>query len=104
MFPGIAQVHVEADGHHEAAFVIVNTAKMGFDAAVFVCAAALKVLRARDLETLIEIKDRVEDGVRTGDFDDRPIRKHSLHTLDEDAPFFLTVKIITHEESAAQQV
>src|ERR1035438_6868878 len=48
VLPGIAQVHVETDGHHYSAFVVVDAAPMGDEAVVLVGAPRAHVLRSEE--------------------------------------------------------
>src|ERR1035441_3730997 len=89
VFPGIAEIHVVADGDHQAAAIVVDAAPVGGTAlalVLFVDFAALQVLRARDLIALIEMEHRVEDGVLIGDVDDGTIGEHLLHAVHENPP------------------
>ena len=45
----------------------------------------------------------MEDGVVLGDVHDGPVRKDLLHGVHENFPFVGGVKIVAHEEAAAQQ-
>jgi hypothetical protein len=44
------------------------------------------------------------DGIGCRDILDRPIGKDRPHSLEEDLPLELAVKVVDHEETAAQQV
>ena len=59
---------------------------------------------ARHLDTVVQIVYRVENRIVVGDVLDRPVRKHELDALFELVPFVDAVKIVGHEESAAQQI
>src|ERR1035437_236760 len=45
-FPGVAQVHVVADGHHHAALVVVYGAPAGLVPVLFIRLSGIEVLRA----------------------------------------------------------
>ena len=104
MLPGIAQVHVEADGHHQASFVVIDSAPVRQVAVVLIRPARANILRAGHLEPVVQIVDGVKDGVLVIDLDDGPVGKHPLHAGGEDLPLFGSVEIVAHEEAAAQQI
>ena len=104
MLPGIAQVHVEADGHHQPAFVVIDPAPVRHVAVVLIRPARANVLLAGHLEPVVQIVDGVKDGVLVVDLHDGPVGKHPLHAVDEDLPLFRPVEIVAHEEAAAQQI
>src|ERR1017187_10209968 len=106
VFPGIAEVHVVADGDHEAAVVVVDAAPVcgaAIALVLFVNSAALQVLRAGDLIAVVEIEDGGEDGVLIGDVHNGAIGEHLLHAVDENFPLVGGVEIVAHEESAAHE-
>ena len=100
--PGVADVGVEGDGDHDAAFVVVDALPMG-DAAVFFVTGA-EVFGAGDLEAVVQIEDGVEDGVVVGDVDDGAIGEDHPHGLFELGLLFVSVEVVGHEEAAAQEV
>src|SRR5437868_12391084 len=104
MLPGVTQVHVVADRHHQAALVIVNPAPLGGHAVPLVSSSTLQILRARYLVALNQIEHGVKDRILAGNIDDTPVGEHAAHTGHEHLPFTRAVKVVTHEESAAQQV
>src|SRR5271170_2457846 len=63
VLPGIAQVHVVADGDHEAAFVVVDAAPVGDEAVFLVDAVRVDELLAGHLVAIIQVEDGVEDRI-----------------------------------------
>src|SRR6185503_18796715 len=100
MLPGIAQVHVVADGDHEPALIVVDPAPPGDDTVVLVDLPTLQELCARYLIPLVQIVNRVEDRIVALDVHDRPVGKYAAHTVDEYLPFMGAMKIVAHEETA----
>src|ERR1700680_845774 len=92
-----------ADGHHHAAFVVIDGAPVWLEAVLFVSPAAAQVLRARHLEALIQIEDRVENRIAVLDIHDLTVGKDLPNTFQEDFPFLSTVKIVHHQKSSAQE-
>jgi hypothetical protein len=106
VFPGVAKVHVVADGYHQAAVVVVNAPpvrRTAGEGILFVDPVAVDVLRAGYLVPVVQIEHGMEDGVLIGDIDDGAVGEHFLHAVDEDFPLVGGVEIVAHEESAAQQ-
>jgi hypothetical protein len=106
VFPGVAQVHVVADDHHQAAFVVVDAAPVGRGAGelvLFVDLVRVDVLHAGHLVAVVQVEDGVEDGVLIRDIDDLAFREDLVHGVYEDVPFVGGVEIVAHEEAAAQQ-
>src|SRR5258708_36755288 len=101
MFPGVAQVHVVADGEHYAALSIVDAAPARFGTVVFVSTPAVKELFARHLEAVVEIVDGVKDAILVVQVDDLAVGKDAADTGGEIAPFLGAVKIVNHHEAAA---
>src|ERR1017187_6081148 len=66
-FPGVAQVHVVADGHHHAALVVVYGAPAGLVPVLFIRLSGIEVLRAGYLKPFVQIVNRVEDRIAIGD-------------------------------------
>src|SRR5579884_1000759 len=106
MLPGIAKVHVVADRDHQAAVVVVDAAPVRRLAglALFVGEAGFEVERAGHLVTLVEVVNGVEDGVFGFDLDDGAVRENFAHAGGEDLPLVGAVKVVAHEEAAAEQV
>src|SRR5438034_9916331 len=57
VLPGVAQVHVVADGHHEASLVVVDAAPNRNPTVMLVGYARFEELRARYLIAIIKIVD-----------------------------------------------
>src|SRR5260221_272647 len=102
VLPGIAQVHVVADGHHEPALVVVDAAPARHHAVILPQLVAAKVLRTRHLVALVQIVERVKDLVGVLDIDDGTVRKNALHAVGEHFPLISAVEVVAHEEAAAQ--
>src|SRR5579862_3628288 len=60
-FPGVAQVHVVADGDHHAAFVVANGPPLWHIAVLFVGPSGIHILFARDLEARADVVEPVEN-------------------------------------------
>src|ERR1700678_2923267 len=103
MLPGIAQIHVVADSHHQAALVVVNTAPMRLVAVLFRYAVSINHLLAGHLVAIVEVENRMENGAAVLDVHNGPVLKHAGHAGDEDIPFVAAVKIVAHEEAATEE-
>src|SRR5262249_23735724 len=55
MFPGIAKIHVVADGHHEPAVVIVDSAPTRVEAVPFIGLARTNELRSWHLIAVVKV-------------------------------------------------
>ena len=64
----------------------------------------MQILLAGHLIALVEIVDRVKDGVFGIDFDNRPVGEDLAYAGFEERPLHRAVEIVAHEEAAAQQV
>jgi hypothetical protein len=75
--PGIAQIHVVADGDHDPALVVANATPMRYfpGGAFFVGDAGLKDLRAGNLKAVLQVIDRVKNRVVVGDVLDGAVGK-----------------------------
>ena len=104
VLPGVAQIHVVADGDHQAALVVVDAAPGARVAVLLVCHAAVQATLAGDLVAVIEIVEDVEDLVAVVDIDDLAVGKDALHAGHEDLPLEGAVEVVAHEEAAAEQV
>ncbi len=69
-----------------------------------VLATLIEMRRARNLKTIRQIEHSVKDRIIFGNVDDRPVRKHIADAFQEHLPFIIPVKIVRHEEAAAQQI
>src|SRR5579862_6404874 len=104
VFPGIAQIHVVADGHHQASAVVVDSAPARLEAVELVDAAGAEELRARHLIAVVEIVKGMENLIRVLNIDNGAVRKYARHAGFEDFPFGRAMEIVAHEKSAAQQI
>ena len=109
-FPGIANVGVEGDSDHDAAFVVMDGAPVSAFAIVgtlrvigdFV--ATTKVGGAGNLVAIIEVEEGMKNGVVVGDLDDGAIGENHAHAGYKHLPLVGAVKIVGHEKAAAEQV
>src|SRR5689334_1748079 len=103
--PGVAQIHVVADRHHDAALIVIDRAPvLGPSVLVLlVGTAAPQVLRAGHLETVVQIVNRMEDRIGVVDVDDLALRENFLDSLEEYLPLKCAVEIVHHQKSAAQE-
>src|SRR5712691_9499299 len=107
MLPGVAQIHVVANGHEDSSFVVAYAAPMGHFAGFtsLVHEPGLEKLRARHLEALLEVVERVKDRVTVRNVLDGPVGKHLMHAGGESVPLshapigLFTVEIVYHEEA-----
>ena len=83
--PGIAQIHVVADGDHDPALVVANATPMRHfpGGAFFVGDACLKDLRAGNLKAVLQVIDRVKNRVVVGDVLDGVVGKDPPDAVDE---------------------
>ena len=103
VLPGIAEVHVVADGDHEPAFVVIDAAPMRHEAVFFRNAVRVEDLLTRHLVAIVQVENSVEDRAAVLDVDDGPVGKHAIHAGNEDVPLVGAVEIVAHEEAAAEQ-
>ncbi len=103
VLPGIAQVHVVADGDHEPAFIVIYAAPFGIVGTFLPVAARIDELSTGDLIAAIEIVQGVKDGIAVFDIDDGSVGEDAVHAGDKDIPFLDAVEIVAHEKSAAQE-
>src|ERR1035438_7545955 len=54
-FPGVAEMHVGADGHHDAPVIVADGAPLGHVAILLISAARVDVDLAGDLELFIDV-------------------------------------------------
>jgi hypothetical protein len=101
VLPGIAQVHVVADGHDQPALVVVDAAPRGAVSVELVGPAAAHVLLAGHLVAVVQVVNRVEDRVLVLELHNRPVRKHAPHAGLKDFPLPRAVEIVAHEKPAA---
>src|ERR1035437_4464607 len=101
MLPGIAQVHVVADGHHQATVVVVDAAPRGIVSIVLIGSAAADVLRAGDLVAAVQVVNRVEDRVLVLEVHNLPVGEHAPHAGHEELPLPRAVEIVAHEKPVA---
>src|SRR5271167_3919428 len=91
------------DGHHHSSLIVVDAAPLGLEPIVLVQRSGKNVLHSRNLKTVVQIIYDVEDGVFVIKIHDLPVRKDFLHAGDEVIPLDGAVKIVHHQEAAAQQ-
>lgn len=108
VLPGIADVHLEIDGHDEAAAVIDQRAPMGRTGGDLgegaAAATDAQVAQAGDLRLLVDIEEDVHERVVHFQFEDGLVTKGALHGFAKDLPFLWPIEIVDDEEAAAQQV
>src|SRR5579859_140683 len=100
--PRIANVRIQGNGHHDAAFVVID-AHPARNPAVFLI-AAVQVFGSWDAVSIVQIKDGVEDRVVIRNIHDRAFWKDHFHGLFEISLFLGSVEIVGHEKSAPEQV
>src|SRR5580704_8668991 len=69
-----------------------------------VLATFIEMLRAWNLETVGQLEHGLQDWIAFRDVDNRPVRKYQADALQEHLPFVVAMKIVRHEEAAAQQI
>src|SRR5258708_3307479 len=104
-FPRVADVGIEADGHHDAAFVVVDPFPLRPDAAVAgKLRSVSKVLHSRKLEAIVQVVHGVKNRVLVRNLDNLPLRENHLDSLLEHLPLVETVEVVGHEKPAAQKI
>src|ERR1017187_671682 len=104
MLPGITQIHVVADGYHQASLVVIDATPAGFVTVVLPnMVGRVQHLLAGYLVAIVQIEDSVEDGVFVVNTHNRPVRKNAAHAGDENLPLVRPVEVVAHEKTAAQQ-
>ena len=104
MLPGVAQIHVVADGDHEPALVVVDAAPARDDAVILISLSTAQKLCAGHLIAVVQIVEHVKDLVGVLDVDDRTVREDPLHAVGEHLPLVGAVEVVAHEEAAAQEI
>jgi hypothetical protein len=104
VLPGVAQIHIVADGHHQAMMLVIHAAPVRLVAVVFVSPAGTDILLAGYLIAVVQIVDRMEDGVVVGDVHHFTVGKDTRHAGHEDFPLLGAVEVIAHEEATAVQI
>ena len=107
MFPGIAHVHVEVDRNHEAAGIVVNGVPGRGPGELRRNAAAgipIKMSAPGYLGVLVEVEHHAHQGVIDRQRLNAPLRKRSMHDLEEYGPVPFAVEVIDDQETAAGDV
>src|ERR1035437_5606611 len=104
VLPGIAEVHVVAHGDYHAAAIVVDAAPVRdlSGLAFLVGEVGFQEQGAGDLKPFIEIVDGVKNRVAVGDVENGTVGKDAAHAFHENVPLDLAVKIVAHEEAAAE--
>src|SRR5260370_14521955 len=100
--PRVSKVGVEREGHHDAAFVVVDSLPVSDVAILFV--ACVQVFGAGDLEAIIEIENGMEDCVVVWNVDEVAFWEDHLHGLFEVGLFLGAVAVVGHEEASTEKV
>ena len=103
-FPGVAEVHIVADGHHDASSVVAYRAPFRDVAIFFVSSARAYILLARYLEALAQVIKNVENFIFIGQIFDGAVREHHQHAAHEVFPIGCAVEIVNHNKTALEQV
>ena len=105
MFPTIAHVDVEVDDDHQIAAIVVDapqtrrTLHLRHRSSV---GTASQVPLTRNLRELVEQEKVVQQWIVLRNFNNRTVWKNAPHTGFKNTPIVLTVKIVDHQEPAAQ--
>src|SRR5450631_2567887 len=91
------------DDYHQPSLVVVDATPLGLEAIVFKQRPGEDVLHARNLETIIQVIYDVEDGVFVIKIDDISVGKDLFDAGGEVIPLDGAVKVVDHEEAAAEQ-
>ena len=102
--PGVAQVHVVVDHHHEPPIFVLNSHVTGLVAALFPGSSTAHVLESGDLNQTVNVVVAVKNGVRQRKVDWLVFWKDLLDLSIEMVPLVGTVKIVDHQESSPQEV
>src|ERR1700733_2762967 len=102
--PGVAEMHVGADGHHDASVVTADGAPLGHVAVLFVGSAGVDVDLARDLKFFVDVVQVVVDLVFILKILHGPVGQHLAHAGHEMLPVVSAVEIVHHQETALQQI
>src|ERR1019366_6182815 len=88
-FPRIAQIHVVADRDHYAPLIVVDRAPVRSFSRLprLIRPAAANPLPARHLEAIVQIENRVKDGVGVFQVHDGTVWKNFSHTGEKHSPF-----------------
>ncbi len=104
MFPGIADVHIETDGHHDAAIFVTNGLPFRIDTVVLVGPARIDVLIPGNLWPLVQIVKHVKNLVFIRQILDRSVGQDFAHSYHEACPGRGAMEAVHDEEAAALQV
>src|SRR6185295_10149536 len=93
-----------ADPHHNPALVIVDCSELGVKTIELPGDPAVDKLCSRYTGSLVYIVYDVEDLGFVIQIHHGTSRKHFAHAFHEDIPLLRPVKIVSHEEAAAQEI
>src|SRR5882757_2174130 len=100
--PRIANVRIQRNGHHDAAFIVVDTLPAG-NPSVFLI-TRVQVFGSGDAVSIVQIKDGVEDWVVVRNIHDWALWKDHLHGLFEISLLLGPMEIVGHEKPAPEQI
>jgi hypothetical protein len=106
MLPGIAHIHIEIDGDHEMALIIVDPAPVlrAFHLRNGCASEASQVPIAWNLDASIQIKEAVHNGIAVGNLNDVTIGKYQLKRELKDCVVTFSVKVIYQQKTTSKQV
>src|SRR5262249_21353178 len=66
--------------------------------------SSVEELRAGHLVAIVQVIQRMENGIGILDLDDGPVGEYASHAGDEDVPLGGAVEIVAHEKAAAEKI
>lgn len=107
VLPGIADIHVVADGDEQAAFIVEDAAPLrGAVGHLDLRAAsgpAAQVAETGDGGAFVDVVEQMPGGVCGFDVEDGAVGEEAPHGIGEGFPFG-TVEIVDHEEAAPKEI
>src|SRR5580704_12764783 len=102
--PGVTEMHVGADRHHDAPVVVADGAPLGHVAVLLISSAGVDVDLAGDLKLFVDVVQDVVDLVAILEILDGPIRQHHAHAGHEMPPVVGAVEVVHHQETALKKI
>src|SRR5260370_15183927 len=74
MLPGVSEIHMMRDGHHQSSFVVVDAPPLGLETIVLEHRMRIHILQTRNLKTIVQVIYDVEDGIFVIKIHNFPVR------------------------------
>ena len=102
--PGVSQVDVVIDHHHEPSLLILYALVMSLIAPFLPGSPAVNELESRDLDEFLDVVVAVKDRVADVEVNRLVLREDLLDLSVKILPFVFPVKVIHHQKASSEQV